>query len=68
MLKVEFPYDIGQEVTIRRSNINGVVRGWYTDRDGKKSAYVEHGTDGILSDYIREEDLDDPLATVPEEG
>ena len=59
MLKVEFPCEIGNDVTIKLTNVVGVVKGWHIDEDGVKYALVRYAdaNDAIYTEWIRENEL-----------
>lgn len=59
MQKVEFPCEIGSEVTIKLTQVVGVVKGWMIDEDGVKTAWVKYadGTNAVQADWMREDEL-----------
>ena len=42
MLTVEFPCEVGSDVTIKLTQVAGVVKGWMIDEDGVKMAWVKY--------------------------
>lgn len=59
MLKVEFPCEIGSEVTIKLTGVVGVVKGWMIDEDGVKYAWMAYAdaSKAVHKVWIRENEL-----------
>ncbi len=58
-MNVEFRFNIGDQVTVKRTPIKGVVMGNFIGRHGNKEAMVEYA-DGhavMRREYVVEEDL-----------
>ncbi len=60
--KVEFPCEIGSEVTIKLTQVVGVVKGWLIDEDGVKTAWVRYADANktVRTGWIREGELECP--------
>lgn len=59
MLNVEFPCEIGSEVTIKLTQVVAIVKAWYIDEDGVKYASVRYADANktVRTDWIREGEL-----------
>lgn len=59
MATVEFAFGVKEEVTIKRTQVPGTVKGLFIDEDGIRF-FVEYADDRkqIHSEYFREDDLE----------
>lgn len=59
MLKVEFPCEIESEVTIKLTQVVGIVKGWFIDEDRVKVAWVRYAdvNKTVRTGWFREAEL-----------